>query len=115
MKRVLLTSFERFAGQSVNSSLEVGRAVARRPPAGVGLDWVVLPVVAGGCLEHAWARVEEVRPALVLALGQADGARSLQVERLAVNVSDFAIPDNAGHQPRDEPVSAGGPAAYFTT
>lgn len=115
MTRVLLTSFEPFAGHRLNSSLEVGRAVAAAPPAGITLDWLVLPVVAGRCVELAWARVEEFQPDLVLALGQADSATSIEVERLAVNVSDFWAPDNAGQQPRDEPVVVDGPAAYFVT
>ena len=41
--------------------------------------------------------------------------RSIGVERIAGNVLDFPIPDNAGHQPGGEPVFADGPAAYFAT
>lgn len=115
MPRVLLTSFEPFAGQAVNASLEIGRAVAARPPAGVVLDWLVLPVVAGLCVERAWERIEAVGPDLVLGLGQADTRAGLHVELRAVNRNDFPIPDNAGQQPRGEPVCAGGPPEYAAT
>lgn len=113
--RVLLTSFEPFAGQAVNASLEVGRGAAARPPAGISVDWLVLPVTAKACVDRAWERIEAVRPDLVLCLGQSDGAAELRVERRAVNVNDFPIPDNAGAMPRHERISREGPAAYDTT
>jgi pyroglutamyl-peptidase len=54
-------------------------------------------------------------PDIVLALGQAEGRCDLSVERVAINVMDARIADNAGAQPIDVPVIAGGPAAYFST
>jgi pyroglutamyl-peptidase len=115
MIRVLLTSFEPFDGFGLNSSLEAGRLVARQPPAGVELDWIVLPVVAGSCVERAWQRVERLRPALVLALGQAAGTPLLRVEERAVNLDDFSMPDNAGNQNRRRPVVPSGPPQYRAT
>ncbi len=113
--RVLLTSFEPFGGHAVNSSLEVGRVVAAGPPRRVVVDWLVLPVVAGACVERAWARVRQTGPALVLALGQAAGAAALRVEERALNLDDFPIPDNAGNHYRKQAVVPGGPAAYRAT
>jgi pyroglutamyl-peptidase len=55
------------------------------------------------------------RPDIVLALGQAEGRCDLSLERVAINVQDARIPDNAGQQPIDVPVIKGGPAAYFST
>ncbi len=115
MRRVVLTAFEPFGSHSVNSSLEVGRALARRPPRGIDLDFVVLPVVAGRCVAGAWECVAQVEPDLVLALGQAAGAAALRVEARAVNVNDFAIADNAGNQFRRQPVTPDGPAVYAAT
>jgi pyroglutamyl-peptidase len=54
-------------------------------------------------------------PALVVCCGQAAGRAALSMERIAINVNDAHIADNAGAQPVDTPVIAGGPAAYFTT
>jgi pyroglutamyl-peptidase len=113
--RVLLTSFEPFGGHAVNSSLEVGREVAARPPRRVVVDWLVLPVVAGVCVERAWARVRQTRPALVLALGQAAGAAALRVEERAVNLDDFSMPDNAGNHYRKQAIVPSGPPAYRAT
>jgi pyroglutamyl-peptidase len=54
------------------------------------------------------------RPALVLCLGQAGGRAALSLERVAININDARIADNAQAQPVDTPVVPGAPAAYFT-
>jgi pyroglutamyl-peptidase len=113
--RVLLTSFEPFGGHAINSSLEVGRALSAAPPPGVAVDWLVLPVVAGVCVERTWARLRQTRPALVLALGQAAGAAVLRVEERAVNLDDFPMPDNAGNHYRKKVIVRNGPPAYWAT
>jgi pyroglutamyl-peptidase len=52
---------------------------------------------------------------LVICVGQAGGRAAITPERVAINVDDARIPDNAGAQPVDRPVVRGGPAAYFST
>jgi pyroglutamyl-peptidase len=48
-------------------------------------------------------------------LGLAASRDEVSVERVAININDARIADNAGAQPIDEPVIAGAPAAYFST
>jgi pyroglutamyl-peptidase len=115
MIRVLLTSFEPFGGHGLNSSLEVGRALARRPPPGVALEWVVLPVVAWECVAKAWEAVEHSDPAVVLSLGQAAGAAGVRLEDRAININHFPIPDNAGNLLRDGWIIPCAPSVYRTT
>jgi pyroglutamyl-peptidase len=115
MIRVLLTSFEPFGGFALNSSHEVGRRVAALPPAGIHLDWLTIPVVAGLCVERVWGWVEEHRPDVVVALGQSAGAAQVRLEDRGVNLDDFSIPDNAGNQPRKRIIVPGGPAYLRTT
>lgn len=55
------------------------------------------------------------KPALVICVGQAGGRNAMSLERVAINVIDARIADNAGLRPVDMPVVAGGPAAYFST
>lgn len=43
---------------------------------------------------------------------QAAGRAAITPERQAVNRMDASIPDNAGFQPREQPVVPGGPATY---
>ena len=54
-------------------------------------------------------------PALVLCLGQAGGRDKIGLERVAINLDDARMTDNAGRQPIDEPIVAGAPAAYFSS
>ena len=51
----------------------------------------------------------------MLALGLAAEREGFTPERVAINLDDARIPDNAGAQPIDRPVLAGGPVAYFST
>jgi pyroglutamyl-peptidase len=110
MVRILLTSFEPFGDRAVNSSLEVGRAVAASPPPGVDLAWLVLPVVAGECGRQVRSAIEQWGPSLVLSLGQSAGASAVRVECRAANLDHFATPDNAGNLRRRRPVAVDGPA-----
>jgi pyroglutamyl-peptidase len=106
MPTVLLTAFEPFGGQDRNASLELARALAS---SGVRTEAVVLPVVAGACVEVAWAAIGRVRPDLVVALGQAGGSTHVRLEDRAVNLDDFGAPDNAGQVLRRTPIVPGGP------
>jgi pyroglutamyl-peptidase len=55
------------------------------------------------------------QPQAVLCLGEASTRAVLSIERLAVNLLNFRIPDNQGFQAGEEPIYPGGPAAYFAT
>jgi pyroglutamyl-peptidase len=115
MMRVLMTSFEPFGGHALNSSLEVGRALASQALAGIHLEWLTLPVVARACVEKAWQGIERARPALVLALGQSSQASVVRLEDVALNIDDFPIPDNAGNQPKNQWIIPGAATAYRST
>ena len=117
--KVLITGFEPFDRDSVNPSWEVARALDGWCPEAGGVSGLVtavrLPCVFGAAIEALAAAFETHRPALVVGLGLAGGRSELTPERVAVNMDDARIPDNAGRQPIDAPVFPGGPAAYFST
>lgn len=115
MKKVLLTGFEPFGGESVNPSWELARALSGEVIGGAKVVAVQLPCVFGEALRQLDEALARVRPVVALAIGQAGGRCDLSLERVAINVDDARIPDNAGAQPVDEPVVPDGPAAYFTT
>ncbi len=115
MMRVLVTGFEPFGGQSLNPSWEVARALQGAVIAGASVTAVQLPCVFAQALPALQQALAQHRPDIVLALGQAEGRCDFSVERVAINVMDARIPDNAGAQPIDVPVIDGGPAAYFST
>jgi pyroglutamyl-peptidase len=113
---ILLTGFEPFAGEATNPSWTAARLAADRLAAqGHEAVAVELPCVFAQAAGVLAAAVEQYQPRLVLCAGQAGGRPAISLERVAVNIIDARIPDNAGHQPIDAPVRPGGPAAYFTT
>ena len=113
--RVLVTGFEPFEQDAVNPSWEVARALHGWHHAGAEVHAVQLPCVFGRAIEALDAALADVRPTLVVGLGLAGGRADWTPERVAINVDDARIPDNAGGRPIDAPVVAGGPAGYFST
>ncbi|MGJ0126047.1 pyroglutamyl-peptidase I [Pantoea sp. RHCKP32] len=114
MKTVLITAFEPFGGETINPSWEAVRTLEGKAIGGAKIVIRQLPVIFREVLGVLNQALEEIRPDAVLSVGQAGGRSDITVERIGINVDDARIPDNAGHQPVDEPVVAGGPAAYFS-
>ena len=112
---VLLTGFEAFGGETVNPSWLLAQALDGQVIEGHRVVARLLPCVFGQALQVLDRALHEVRPSLVLALGQAAGRSELSLERVAINVDDARIADNAGARPVDTPVVRGAPAAYFST
>lgn len=104
---VLLTGFEPFDGAATNSSWEAVQRVE-------GVVTGVLPVEFGRASAVLADLIAQHRPDVVIAVGLADGRTAITPERVAINLTDARIPDNAGNQPRDLPVDPDGPAAYFS-
>ena len=109
--KILITGFEPFGGEDINPSWEAVRQL--REPKGTELIRLRLPVVFREAGEQLAAALAREQPDLVLCIGQAAGRDAITPERLGVNLMDAAIPDNAGFQPREEPVIPGSPAAFF--
>ena len=59
--------------------------------------------------------VRQHQPKVVIAVGQAGGRTDMTPERVAINLDDARIADNAGKQPIDRPIQKLGPAAFFST
>jgi len=115
VKRLLLTAFEPFAGEIINPSLEAAGQMERVDFPDAVVRVAELPVDRFRAVEIALDLVRTVRPNVVIMLGEAGGRYRVNPERIAINIDDFRIPDNAGNQPRDEPIVEGGPAGYFST
>jgi pyroglutamyl-peptidase len=115
MKTILLTGFEPFDGAAINPAWEAVRRLDGWEAHGCRVVARQLPCVFGDAADALCAAVDEVRPDIAIAVGQAGGRPEISVERIAINVDDARIADNAGRQPVDVPVVDGGPAAYFTT
>ena len=114
MKKLLITGFDPFGGAEINPSWEA----VRRLPDQVG-DYVLckleIPTVFGKAAETVLSATKEFEPDAILCIGQAGGRSAVTPERIAVNIRDARIPDNAGNQPSGERIVSDGPAAYFST
>ena len=112
MTPVLLTGFAPFGGESVNPSWQaVSQLATRRSDVAA----VELPCEFAASLPALREAVELHRPELVVCVGQAGGRLDVTPERVAINLIDARIEDNAGEQPVDIPVLPDGPSAYFST
>jgi len=74
-----------------------------------------LPVVYGAAADMVIAEAEKLIPDVILCIGLAGARRAIMPERIAVNIRDAHIADNAGKQFSGEPAAEGAPAAYFST
>ena len=113
---VLLSGFAPFDGAATNESWEAVReAVPALVARGVDAEAVELPVEFGTASERLAEAVRGLRPRLVVAVGLAAGRTAITPERVAINIRDARIPDNAGASPVDEPVVPGAPVGRFST
>jgi pyroglutamyl-peptidase len=113
--RILVTGFEPFGGDRLNPSREVALQLDGRRVAGHAIVGRCLPCAFGTALAALQSLIDDVRPCVVIALGLAGSRAAVSIERVAINLIDARIADNAGAQPIDEPVIAGAPAAYFAS
>ncbi|MCI8787946.1 MAG: pyroglutamyl-peptidase I [Lachnospiraceae bacterium] len=113
-KKLLITGFEPFGKDEVNPSWE---AVSRLEDI-IGdyeLTKLRVPVIFGTAAEQVLSAAETLAPDMILCIGQAGRRKAVTPERVAINLRDASMKDNAGNQPMDEPVAPEGPAAYFAS
>jgi pyroglutamyl-peptidase len=113
MKKLLITGFDPFNGNTANPSWLAAQALPER----VG-DYEVhklqLPTVYGEAARMVLEFAEQLRPDVIISLGLAGGRTAVTPERVGINIRSASIPDNAGQQFTDAPIIPNGPAAYFS-
>ena len=114
VRRVLVTGFTPFGGERTNPSWEIVRALPDSI-AGYRIEKLRVPTEFGKAIEVASKAIDKWQPQVVLCFGQAGGRPRMSVERVAINVDDALIADNAGRQLIDQPIRRNAPAAYFCT
>ncbi len=110
MTKVLLTGFEPFGTATSNPSGEIVKQIG-----GDNIVTAILPVTYAQCAERLLALIAEHNPDVVVCLGQAEGRTQITPEKIAINLDDARLPDNAGVQRSDVKILDDGPDAYFTT
>jgi len=111
----LVTGFEPYGGRGINPSAEVVRRVDGLQIEGAQVVGRVLPVSFAPLQARIRALVEDIEPEVVVALGLWPGEPMIRLERLALNLADFEIPDNDGLMLRDDWVDASGTPAVPAT
>jgi pyroglutamyl-peptidase len=112
--KLLITGFEPFNHQTINPTQLIIERLAEHLENNIIIP-VLLPTIRYLSTEKLIYSIEKHNPDVVLMLGQAGGIDGFHVERVAINIDDFRIKDNAQNQPIDEPIRVDGEAAYFST
>ncbi|MEE8204221.1 MAG: pyroglutamyl-peptidase I [Alphaproteobacteria bacterium] len=100
----LVTGFEPYGGRGSNPSGEVARRLDGSEIDGVAVVGRTFPVsfrVLAQAIEQALA---ELDPVAVIGVGLWPGEATIRIERVAINVADFEIPDNDGELLVDQPL-----------
>jgi pyroglutamyl-peptidase len=112
---ILVTGFEPFGSHTVNPSQELAKILDGRRVGNCSVAGAVLPVHHLDASRHVAVLVGEMAPVAVVHLGLAEGRARLALERVALNVMDYRIPDMGGYRAEGEPCVPEGPAAYFVS
>ena len=112
--KILLTAFEPFDSETINSALEAVKLVADKI-GGADIVKLTVPTVFRKSVDVVTMVIEREKPDAVLCIGQAGKRSELTPERVAINIDDARIPDNEGNQPVDCPIIPDGAPAYFST
>ncbi len=111
---VLITGFTPFGGERTNPSWQLAKALPDSI-AGYRIEKLRVPTEFGKAITVTTKAINKLKPDIVLCFGQAGGRSRMSIERVAINVDDAHIVDNAGQQISDRAIRADGPAAYFCT
>jgi pyroglutamyl-peptidase len=111
----LVTGFEPYGGRSLNPSAELARALDGARFGGLTVVGRTLPVALAGLAERLESWLDELEPALIIALGLWPGEPTIRLERFGVNLADFDIADNAGVRAEDAAIAAAGATALAAT
>jgi pyroglutamyl-peptidase len=111
---VLLTGFEPFGPYKANPSGEIARALDGATVGGARVRGLVLPVHGSEATATLARVLDTTDPLAIVQLGLAAGRTRIALERVAVNVMDYPLPDAEGAQPHDRPCAPGGPVGYWS-
>ncbi|MEI0530552.1 pyroglutamyl-peptidase I [Brachyspira pilosicoli] len=112
--KVLITGFDPFDKEKVNPSWEAVNSLPNYIE-GNEIIKLQLPTVFKKSAEKLFENIKNLKPDVVICVGQAGGRYEISLERVAINIDDARIKDNEGNQPVDEVIFNDGDSAYFST
>lgn len=114
-KVILIIGSEPFGGDPINPTNEIGKLLNGTVYRDHVFRNASFPVNRKQCMKVVEEEIIRWRPSVVIGVGLADNRTAVCLERLAINVADFPIPDNEGYLALNEPLDPEGPDAYFST
>ena len=118
MSTVLLAGYEGGDYTPVNPAESVAKSLDGSKIEGADVVARIVPAKFFESTDFVRAAIEEVRPEVVVMMGEYGGRALLTVERLAQNLNDgtrYGLLDNGGYSMQEEWTAPDGPAAYYTT
>ena len=110
--KILLTVFEPFGGDMINSTQEVAKQIHID---GAEIIKINVPVVFNKAGDVVYKTIIEEKPDVVLCLGQAEGRAEITPEVVAINLQEARIADNEGNKPSAIKCIEQGENAYFSS
>lgn len=119
MKKILVSGFEPFGGESINPTEKLIADIRSHSFAGAEMKTILLPVHYDECADILLKEMSLYEPDAVIACGVAGGRTAITPERIAINMKDIPpevkITDNRGAKPQDERIDPDGPDGLFST
>lgn len=112
--KILVTGFDPFGGEPTNPAIESVKRIDENIE-GAEIIKLEIPTVFHKAADVVEAKIKEVKPDVILSVGQAGGRYGITVERVAINEDDARIEDNEGNQPIDVKIREDGAPAYFAS
>ena len=109
--RILVTGFERFGPNDLNPTALLMDRLAGKG----GVTAVVLPVEYHTSVKRFEALLDEHRAEVAVAFGLARSCDQIRLERVALNLDEATMPDNAGVLRCGLRIAEDGPVGYWST
>ena len=108
--KILVTGFDPFENEPTNPAIESVKRIDDEIE-GAEIVKLEIPTVFQKSADVVEAKIREIKPDVVLSVGQAGGRYGITVERVAINQDDARIKDNEGNQPIDVKIREDGQSA----
>ncbi|KTG09044.1 peptidase [Haloprofundus marisrubri] len=113
---VLLTGYEPFGDDDENPTQTLAEELDGETVGDHEIVGRVLPVEYAVAADEMATLVTDYDPEVIVSTGLAAGRSAISVERVGINVNDHGgVADNAGAEPRDEPIDVDDADAYLST
>lgn len=113
--KLLITGFEPFGNSPINPSQLLIENLASNSTRCDQLAACLLPVDTVLAPKKIIEQIVYHNPQFIVCLGQASGRAAISLEKIAINLLDFRIPDNQGHQVQNQEIVRDGSPQHLSS